>query len=139
MVCAAFLSMFRVEQVGCGFLDNESNKNLQSVLRILSLVIADPAFPKGVPLARLVDPGMVAAMSETVLAHVLDWHRHHYYYRAQQEARVVGDVKRCRGRRSRDIPGMYAWLAERVEKAHALAWSQSLPDTGKLGRSASGR
>jgi glyoxylate/hydroxypyruvate reductase A len=30
---------------------------------------------------------MVAAMSETVLAHVLDWHRHHYYYRIEQEAR----------------------------------------------------
>ena len=50
-------------------------------------LLADPAFPKGVPLARLVDPGMVAAMSESVIAHVLDWHRHHYVYRDQQEAR----------------------------------------------------
>ena len=56
-------------------------------------LLADPAFPKGVPLARLVDPGMVAAMSETVLAHVLDWHRHHYYYRAQQEARRWNRLK----------------------------------------------
>jgi glyoxylate/hydroxypyruvate reductase A len=38
-----------------------------------------------VPLARLVDPGMVAAMSETVLAYVLDWHRHFYAYRGQQQ------------------------------------------------------
>jgi glyoxylate/hydroxypyruvate reductase A len=30
---------------------------------------------------------MVAAMSETVLAHVLDWHRHHYFYRRRQQAR----------------------------------------------------
>src|SRR5256885_12356737 len=30
---------------------------------------------------------MVAAMSESVLAHVLDWHRHHYRYRAQQTER----------------------------------------------------
>jgi glyoxylate/hydroxypyruvate reductase A len=50
-------------------------------------LLADPAFPKGVPLARLLDPGMVAAMSETVLAHVLDWHHHHYVYRLQQQAR----------------------------------------------------
>jgi glyoxylate/hydroxypyruvate reductase A len=50
-------------------------------------LLADPAFPKGVPLARLVDPGMVAAMSETVLAHVLDWHHHHYVYREQQKAK----------------------------------------------------
>jgi glyoxylate/hydroxypyruvate reductase A len=38
-----------------------------------------------VPVARLIDPGMVAAMSETVLAHVLDWHRHHYRYRKQKD------------------------------------------------------
>jgi len=30
---------------------------------------------------------MVAAMSETVIAHVLDWHRHLYQYRLQQRAR----------------------------------------------------
>src|SRR5256714_13911992 len=47
-------------------------------------LLADPALPKRVPLARLVAPGMVAAMSEAVLAHVLDGHRHHYAYRAQQ-------------------------------------------------------
>jgi glyoxylate/hydroxypyruvate reductase A len=47
-------------------------------------LLADPALPRGVPLARLVDPGMVAAMSETVLAHTLDWHRRLYRYREQQ-------------------------------------------------------
>jgi len=50
-------------------------------------LLADPALPRGVPLARLIDPGMVAAMSETVIAHVLDWHHHHYYYRALQKER----------------------------------------------------
>ena len=60
---------------------------VQSLWMGVERLLADPAFPKGVPLARLVDPGMVAAMSETVLAHVLDWHRHHYYYRLEQEAR----------------------------------------------------
>jgi len=62
-------------------------KLVQSLWMGVERLLADPAFPKGVPLARLVDPGMVAAMSETVLAHVLDWHRHHYYYRIEQEAR----------------------------------------------------
>jgi glyoxylate/hydroxypyruvate reductase A len=47
-------------------------------------LLVDPTLPRGVPLARLVDPGMVAAMSETVLVHVLDWHRHLYHYRLQQ-------------------------------------------------------
>lgn len=62
-------------------------KLVQSLWMGVERLLADPAFPKGVPLARLVDPGMVAAMSETVLAHVLDWHRHHYYYRFEQEER----------------------------------------------------
>jgi glyoxylate/hydroxypyruvate reductase A len=62
-------------------------KLVQSLWMGVERLLADPAYPKGVPLARLVDPGMVAAMSETVLAHVLDWHRHHYYYRIEQDAR----------------------------------------------------
>ena len=62
-------------------------KLVQSLWMGVERLLADPAFPKGVPLARLVDPGMVAAMSESVLAHVLDWHRHHYIYRVQQDAR----------------------------------------------------
>src|SRR5438552_1663220 len=59
-------------------------KLIQSLWMGVEKLLADPALPKGVPLARLIDPGMVAAMSETVLAHVLDWHRHHYRYRAHQ-------------------------------------------------------
>ena len=59
---------------------------LQSLWMGVEKLLADPALPRGVPLARLVDPGMVAAMSETVLAHVLDWHRHLYEYRRQQQS-----------------------------------------------------
>lgn len=62
-------------------------KLVQSLWMGVERLLADPAYPKGVPLARLVDPGMVAAMSETVLAHVLDWHHHHYYYRGLQKER----------------------------------------------------
>jgi glyoxylate/hydroxypyruvate reductase A len=71
-----------------GTLENLKDvKLIQSLWMGVEKLLADPALPKGVPLARLVDPGMVAAMSETVLAHVLDWHRHHYVYRAQQHER----------------------------------------------------
>ena len=62
-------------------------KLIQSLWMGVEKLLADPALPKGVPIARLIDPGMVAAMSESVLAHVLDWHRHHYRYRAQQAER----------------------------------------------------
>jgi glyoxylate/hydroxypyruvate reductase A len=68
-------------------------KLVQSLWMGVERLLADPAFPKGVPLARLVDPGMVAAMSESVLAHVLDWHRHHYYYRIEQEERRWSRLK----------------------------------------------
>jgi len=61
-------------------------KLIQSMWMGVEKLLADPTLPRGVPLARLVDPGMVAAMSETVLAHVLDWHRHLYHYRLQQRA-----------------------------------------------------
>ena len=62
-------------------------KLIQSLWMGVEGLLADPDYPKGVPLARLVDPGMVAAMSETVLAHVLDWHRRHNQYRDQQRGR----------------------------------------------------
>jgi glyoxylate/hydroxypyruvate reductase len=61
---------------------------VQSLWMGVEKLLADPELPAGVPLARMVDPGMVAAMSETVLAHVLDWHRHFWHYRQRQAARV---------------------------------------------------
>jgi glyoxylate/hydroxypyruvate reductase len=60
---------------------------VQSLWMGVEKLLSDPTYPRGVPLARLIDPGMVAAMSETVIAHVLDWHRHLYRYRAQQHER----------------------------------------------------
>jgi glyoxylate/hydroxypyruvate reductase A len=62
-------------------------KLVQSLWMGVEKLLADPTYPRGVPLARLIEPGMVAAMTETVLAHVLDWHRHFYQYRAQQRER----------------------------------------------------
>ena len=57
---------------------------IQSLWMGVENIVVDPDLPKGVPVSRLIDPGMVAAMSETVTAHVLDWHRHFYCYRAFQ-------------------------------------------------------
>jgi glyoxylate/hydroxypyruvate reductase A len=59
-------------------------KLVQSLWMGVENLLADPTVPRGVPLARLLDPGMIAAMTETVLAHVLDWHRLHFRYREQQ-------------------------------------------------------
>lgn len=62
-------------------------KLVQSMWMGVENLVQDPELPRGVPLARLIDPGMVHAMAETVIAHLLDWHRHHYRYRSFQRDR----------------------------------------------------
>jgi glyoxylate/hydroxypyruvate reductase A len=47
-------------------------------------LLRDPTWPRAVPLARLVDPYMTQAMSESALAHVLGAHRQLDAYRRQQ-------------------------------------------------------
>ncbi len=47
-------------------------------------LLRDPTFPRHIPLARLVDPYMTQAMSESALAHVLGAHRQLDAYRRQQ-------------------------------------------------------
>jgi glyoxylate/hydroxypyruvate reductase A len=72
-----------------GTFDNlKGLKLIQSIWMGVENIVNDPALPKGVPVARLIDPGMVAAMTETVIAHVLDWHRHFYCYRSFQTQRT---------------------------------------------------
>jgi glyoxylate/hydroxypyruvate reductase len=72
-----------------GLLDQLPNLKL-----ILSLgagvdhILADPSLPPGIPILRLVDPYMTAAMSEYVQLQVLRLHRHDPDYRAQQHALV---------------------------------------------------
>lgn len=63
-------------------------KLIQSLWMGVENIIADPDLPRGVPVARLIDPGMVHAMSETVIAYVLDWHRHFYLYRRWQREKT---------------------------------------------------
>jgi glyoxylate/hydroxypyruvate reductase len=63
-------------------------KLIQSLWMGVENIIGDPELSRGVPVARLIDPGMVAAMGETVIAHVIDWHRHLYCYRKFQAGGV---------------------------------------------------
>jgi glyoxylate/hydroxypyruvate reductase A len=60
-------------------------KLIQSMWMGVETFLNDPQVPRDVPLARLIDPGMVLAMGETVIAQVLDWHRHLYWYRLLQK------------------------------------------------------
>lgn len=49
-------------------------------------ILADPTVPRHLPIVRLVDPYMTAAMSEYVALQVLRLHRRDLDYRAQQQA-----------------------------------------------------
>lgn len=51
-------------------------------------ILADPRLPESVPIVRLVDPYMTAAMSEYVQLQVLRLHRQDVTYLAQQRRRV---------------------------------------------------
>ena len=98
-------------------------KLIQSLWMGVERLVGDPAYPRGVPLARLVDPGMVAAMSETVLAHVLDWHRHHYRYRAQQRAFVwQGHEQHLAGDRTVGLLGLGELGTDAARKLLALGF-----------------
>jgi glyoxylate/hydroxypyruvate reductase A len=99
-------------------------KLIQSLWMGVDRLLEDPGLPKGVPLARLIDPGMVAAMSETVLAHVLDWHHHHYRYRAQQAERQWRRRKQyLAGDRTVGILGLGELGADAAKKLRALGFN----------------
>jgi glyoxylate/hydroxypyruvate reductase A len=99
-------------------------KLIQSLWMGVDRLLEDPGLPKGVPLARLIDPGMVAAMSETVLAHVLDWHHHHYRYRAQQAERQWRRRKQyLAGDRTVGILGLGELGTDAAQKLRALGFN----------------
>ena len=108
-------------------------KLIQSMWMGVERLLADPGYPRGVPLARLIDPGMVAAMSETVIAHVLDWHRHHYYYRSLQAQPQWKRVKQfLASDRTVGILGLGELGGDAARKLLALASSSASCSSSRL-------
>lgn len=60
---------------------------IQSLWAGVDRLLDDPTLPAGVPIARMVDPAMNAAMAETALWAVLSLHRGFFRYAAQQRER----------------------------------------------------
>jgi glyoxylate/hydroxypyruvate reductase A len=60
---------------------------IQSLWAGVDRLLADTSLPRDVALARMVDPGMTAAMAETALWAVLSLHRGYYTYARQQAQR----------------------------------------------------
>lgn len=61
---------------------------VQSLWAGVDRLLADPLLPAGVPIARMVDPAMNAAMAETALWAVLALHRGFFAYAARQRQGV---------------------------------------------------
>lgn len=96
---------------------------IQSLWMGVEKLLADPTLPRGVPLARTVDPGMVAAMSEMVLAYVLDWHRHLYRYRMHQRAGTWRRIEqRMASERTVGLLGLGELGADAARKLAALGF-----------------
>ncbi|HSV71258.1 MAG TPA: glyoxylate/hydroxypyruvate reductase A [Methylibium sp.] len=68
---------------------------IQSLWAGVDRLLADPTLPPGVPIARMVDPAMSAAMAETALWAVLALHRGYFRYaRLQRERRWAPQAQR---------------------------------------------
>ena len=61
---------------------------IQSLWAGVDRLLADPTLPPGVPIARMVDPAMTAAMAETALWATLALHRGFFGYARQQQSRL---------------------------------------------------
>ncbi|MFN5166091.1 MAG: NAD(P)-dependent oxidoreductase [Pseudomonadota bacterium] len=61
---------------------------IQSLWAGVDRLLADPTLPAGVPVARMVDPAMSAAMAETALWAVLALHRGFFAYQRRQREGV---------------------------------------------------
>lgn len=94
-------------------------------------IFADPGLPLGVPIVRLVDPYMTAAMSEYVQAQVLRLHRHDVAYLAQQRARIwrplpqPNAAERHVGMLGLGVLGGDAALKLRVLGFEVMGWSRT--------------
>ena len=62
-------------------------KLMQCLWMGVDALVLDRTLPAGVPVSRMVDPSMVAAMSETVLHRVIEFHRGFHIYRRHQTER----------------------------------------------------
>ncbi|WP_237478151.1 2-hydroxyacid dehydrogenase [Lichenibacterium dinghuense] len=98
-------------------------------------LLADPALPPGVPVARVVDPDLTARMSEWVLLHVLGHHRQARRYRRQQaESRWADDPYQPAARAVRvgvmglGVLGIDAATKLKVVGFDVAGWSRSPRD-----------
>jgi glyoxylate/hydroxypyruvate reductase len=103
--------------------------NLRLILSLgagIDHVLADPRLPQGVPIVRLVDPYLSAAMAEYVALEVLRLHRRDPDYRAQQQARLWRELpQKNAGERPVGILGFGEIGRDTAQKLSALGFPVS--------------
>jgi glyoxylate/hydroxypyruvate reductase A len=103
--------------------------NLKLILSLgagIDHILADPLVPHAVPIVRLVDPYLIAAMSEYVVLQVLRLHRQDLDYQAQQQSRVWRELpQKNAGERPVGILGFGAIGRETAHKLAGLGFPVS--------------
>lgn len=69
--------------------------NLKAIFSVgagIDHLASDPELPRGIPVVRMVEPGLTAGMSEYVVLAVLNHHRFMLDYAAQRRARVWAEI-----------------------------------------------
>ena len=109
---------------------------VQSLWAGVDRLLADTSLPAGVPIARMVDPAMCAAMAETALWATLSLHRRFFDYARQQAAAHWWPLPQRRadetcvlllgqGQMGRAVAQRLRMMDYRV-----LAWRRTAPDVG---------
>ncbi len=122
-----------------GFL--ASLPNLKLILSLgagVDHLLGDPQLPRQIPIVRLVDPHMTAAMSEYVVLQVLRLHRRDLDYRTQQEAGIWRELdQQNTAERRVGILGLGELGQDAAKKLKALGfdvagWSRSEKNLGGI-------
>jgi glyoxylate/hydroxypyruvate reductase A len=97
---------------------------IQSLWAGVDRLLADPTLPPGVPIARMVDPAMNAAMAETALWAVLALHRGFFAYaRRQREGRWLAHAQH----RADEVPVLVLGQGQMGRAAAARIAQQGYP------------
>ena len=100
---------------------------IQSLWAGVDRLLTDPTLPPGVPIARMVDPAMNAAMAETALWAVLALHRGFFAYaRRQREGRWQAHAQQ----RADEVPVLVLGQGQMGRAAAARIAQQGYPVTG---------
>jgi glyoxylate/hydroxypyruvate reductase A len=102
-------------------------KLIQSLWAGVDRLLADPTLPAEVPLARMVDPAMNAAMAETALWAVLALHRGFFTYARQQQAGLWRPLPQ---RRADEVPVLVLGQGQMGRTAATRIAQQGYPVTG---------